>query len=286
MSNLRRNWSRPCIYGALTALVALVLAALYVTTIADLTYPESWPQAHYDMALPSGSEAEAVRTNTEDTHGLEPAVSPPSTATHTPSQHGESAAHKTNKRPRVQIIVYNAGVSLPLLETMLDILPPSVGLAFPAALPDAAEHISSAKHKGHLTFLSLPIQPESYPASDFGPYMIQPNSTASELTAVFQSLKGKVHEDVSGVLILGDTRNMDDSYRRLINRQAEQAGFTVINETPVDKYSAQATLSFAISSLSHQAAFFFEHSIPAALAETPHITVLIPATQLYSLLRI
>ncbi len=75
---------------------------------------------------------------------------------------------KTDRRPRLAIIVGNLGLSPGTTEAVLDALPPEVTLSFSSIAPDLQDWIARARRKGHEVLIDLPMEPDGFPRSDPG----------------------------------------------------------------------------------------------------------------------
>jgi uncharacterized protein len=75
---------------------------------------------------------------------------------------------KTDRRPRLAIIVANLGLSPRTTDAALETLPPEVTLSFSSITPDLQDWITRARRKGHEVLVDLPMEPEGFPRSDPG----------------------------------------------------------------------------------------------------------------------
>lgn len=79
-----------------------------------------------------------------------------------------AAFDKTDRRPRLAIIVANLGLSPRTTEAVLESLPPQVTLSFSSITPDLQEWVTRARRKGHEVLIDLPMEPSGFPRSDPG----------------------------------------------------------------------------------------------------------------------
>lgn len=75
---------------------------------------------------------------------------------------------KTDRKPRLAIIVANLGLSQQTTEAVLDALPPEITLSFSSITPDLQDWVARARRKGHEVLIDLPMEPSSFPRSDPG----------------------------------------------------------------------------------------------------------------------
>jgi polysaccharide deacetylase 2 family uncharacterized protein YibQ len=75
---------------------------------------------------------------------------------------------KTDRRPRLAIIVANLGLSPGTTEAVMDALPPEVTLSFSSIAPDLQDWVARARRKGHEVLIDLPMEPDGFPRSDPG----------------------------------------------------------------------------------------------------------------------
>ncbi|MBT5267753.1 MAG: divergent polysaccharide deacetylase family protein [Rhodospirillaceae bacterium] len=89
---------------------------------------------------------------------------------------------KSDRRPRISIVVVNLGLSRPMTEAVIENLPPEVSLSFSPIAP--ANNIKSlsrlAREKGHEIYLDLPLEPTGYPRDDPGPKTLLSSLSAVE----------------------------------------------------------------------------------------------------------
>ena len=78
------------------------------------------------------------------------------------------AFDKSDRRPRLSIIVSNLGLSSKTTGAVLEALPPGVTLSFSPAAVDLKKWIAQARKKGHEVLLDLPMEPTEFPKSDPG----------------------------------------------------------------------------------------------------------------------
>lgn len=76
---------------------------------------------------------------------------------------------RTDKRPRVAIVVNGLGLSAAATESAIQGLPGSVSLAFAPYAPELDTWIRLARAAGHEALLNVPMEPVNYPAYDPGP---------------------------------------------------------------------------------------------------------------------
>lgn len=75
---------------------------------------------------------------------------------------------KTDRRPRLAIIITNLGLSPRTTEAALDALPPEITLSFSSVTPSLQDWVTRARRKGHEVLIDLPMEPDGFPRSDPG----------------------------------------------------------------------------------------------------------------------
>lgn len=93
-------------------------------------------------------------------------------------------------RPRVAIVMVDMGLSRIATDAALRRMPPNVAMAFDVQGAGTREWLARARHDGHETLISLPMEPLDYPRSDPGPNTLLtslPNS--DNLTRLFMAMK-------------------------------------------------------------------------------------------------
>jgi polysaccharide deacetylase 2 family uncharacterized protein YibQ len=76
-----------------------------------------------------------------------------------------------DSRPKIAVVVLGLGLQRAATDAALE-LPASVGLQFSAYAPDLHRDVARARQHGHEVLLSLPMEPEDYPANDPGPHTL------------------------------------------------------------------------------------------------------------------
>lgn len=87
---------------------------------------------------------------------------------------------KSDKRPRIAIIVTGLGLSTPPSQAAIEKLPPEVTLSFVPYAPDLNPLVERARQLGHELVLEIPMEPFDYPANDPGPYALLTQLSAEE----------------------------------------------------------------------------------------------------------
>lgn len=100
------------------------------------------------------------------------------------------------KRPRVAIIVAGLGLSPAATEAAIKRLPGGVTLAFDPYAVGAESWAAMARDAGHEILLMLPVEPETFPASDPGPQglmtTLEPADNLRRLNFVLSRIPGYV----------------------------------------------------------------------------------------------
>lgn len=87
---------------------------------------------------------------------------------------------KTDKRPRIAIIVTGLGLSTLPSQSAIEKLPPEVTLSFVPYAPDLNPLVERARQVGHELVLEIPMEPFDYPENDPGPYALLTQLSAEE----------------------------------------------------------------------------------------------------------
>jgi polysaccharide deacetylase 2 family uncharacterized protein YibQ len=84
---------------------------------------------------------------------------------------------KTDKHPRVVLVVDGAGLNQEQTMHLLDDVPGPVDVAFSAYMPeDQADHLAAeARRTGHECLLSIPMEPNNFPLADEGARQLMQN---------------------------------------------------------------------------------------------------------------
>lgn len=102
----------------------------------------------------------------------------------------EPAAAQGSPPIEIAILVTDLGLDAERLAQSVD-LPPAIGLAhtpYAAHLPSWQRH---ARQHGHEVLLELPLQAADHPASDFGPWALDPLRSPPELVAGTRRIAGR-----------------------------------------------------------------------------------------------
>jgi uncharacterized protein len=76
---------------------------------------------------------------------------------------------KTDKRPRIAIVLTNMGLSASATEQAIRTLPGTVTLAFAPFADRLGDWLDLARSSGHEVLINVPMEPEGYPRNDPGP---------------------------------------------------------------------------------------------------------------------
>lgn len=95
----------------------------------------------------------------------------------TPMRTYAGASGSGDRRPRIGVLLTGIGISTAVDETVVDALPAAISFAISpyAYLPDAL--LQKMRERGHESFLSLPMEPEHFPADDPGPEALLTSNT-------------------------------------------------------------------------------------------------------------
>lgn len=76
---------------------------------------------------------------------------------------------KSDKRPKIAIVLYGVGPSASATRTAIQALPGSITLAFSPYADNLSNSIAEARAAGHEVLLMVPMEPTNYPQFDPGP---------------------------------------------------------------------------------------------------------------------
>ena len=151
-------------FGSL-ALYAAIKGPLPPTVYATVTVPVDIVTPPPESELPKADALPAP---------------PPKTAPNGKS--GAKPFDKTDKRPRIAIVITGLGPSPQIVHAAIDHLPPEISLAFLPFAADTDSLAEQARVAGHEILLDIPMEPSSYPDDDPGPQsLMTANSDAENL---------------------------------------------------------------------------------------------------------
>ncbi len=150
-------------------------------------------------------------------------------------------------QPRISIIVKGLGLSKAATQAAIDSLPPEVTLAFDAYGEDLDQWLPKARAKGHEVLITLPLEPEDYPASDPGPAALL-TSLSPEINAVRLSrILGKGAGYVGLLTAMGSQFTASEHHLRPILIALKNRGVMIVDarttpETKVASIAAEIEL--------------------------------------------
>jgi polysaccharide deacetylase 2 family uncharacterized protein YibQ len=173
--------------GAALLLAVFVVAGLaYLLTIGHR--PEAPPVTSVELALPAGqpgssSSAVAIPSDRaaefeKAAKGGDPALIEPSASGPLPmvADDGRKAWQvyakpfdRTDRRPRIAIVVVGLGLAVPETQAAIERLPGAMTLAFNSYATDLPEWLQKARGGQHEVVLTVPMEPVDYPREDPGP---------------------------------------------------------------------------------------------------------------------
>lgn len=109
--------------------------------------------------------------------GRVPRVAPDGTA---PWQYYARPFPQDDKRPRIAIVVTGLGLSDTAMHEAVDRLPGAVTFAFTPTAENLQAKVDEVRAKGHEVLLSVPMQPQGFPANDPGPNTLLSNLSDEE----------------------------------------------------------------------------------------------------------
>lgn len=172
---------------------AAALVAVFV--IAGLAYllsgghrPEAPPVTSIEMALPAGqpgSSSTAVVIPPDRAAEFEKAAAGGDKALIEPSASGPlpmvaddgrkawqvyaKPFDRTDRRPRIAVVVVGLGLAVPETQAAIERLPPAMTLAFNPYATDLPDWLQKARRAQHEVVLTVPMEPVDYPREDPGP---------------------------------------------------------------------------------------------------------------------
>jgi uncharacterized protein len=87
---------------------------------------------------------------------------------------------RTDKRPRIAIIITGLGPLAAATETSINDLPGEITLAFDPYARRSHQWIDQARAAGHEVLITLPMEPADFPRQDPGPYTLRTGVSAEE----------------------------------------------------------------------------------------------------------
>ena len=87
---------------------------------------------------------------------------------------------QSDDRPRIAVVIADLGLRTDETSRVIDTLPPDVTLAFNPHAEDLATWLSLARAGGHESLIMLPMEPESFPLDDPGPWALLTSLGAAE----------------------------------------------------------------------------------------------------------
>ena len=180
----------------------------------------------------------------EDAPGaLAPAAGPPPDGTRPATAAIEKPARerfarafdKSDKRPRIAVIVTGLGLSREASLRAVEELPPEVSLAFSPYAEDLAPYLARARDKGHEILLAAPMEPADPRRRDAGPQALSVNHSEGATRQRFRLMLGRVNFHVGVVGDLGDRFARDPVAMRPVLEELAAKGLLYVDnrlETP------------------------------------------------------
>lgn len=175
-------------WPGVAVLVAVFVAGWLAYWLGSGGKPEGPPVTSVELPLPAGqpasiSTAVAIPQDRavafeKAAQGAEPALIEPSANGPLPmvADDGRKAWQvyarpfdRTDRRPRVAIVVVGLGLAVPEMQAAIERLPPAVTLAFNPYANDLPDWLQKARGAQHEALLTVPMEPVDYPREDPGP---------------------------------------------------------------------------------------------------------------------
>jgi uncharacterized protein len=173
--------------GAALVLAAFIVAGLaYFLTVGHR--PEPPPVTSVELALPAGQPAGTAAAAAippdraaefeKAAEGGDPALIEPSASGPLPmvADDGRKAWQayakpfdRTDRRPRIAIVIVGLGLAVPDTRAAIERLPASMTLAFNPYAADLPDWLQRARGAQHEVVLTVPMEPVDYPREDPGP---------------------------------------------------------------------------------------------------------------------
>ncbi len=164
-------------------LLFVALATFFAWALRPLVEGPRTQVATAVDAEPAPATAPARRAAARATLAAAPAAAPvaaPAAPPPTPAPAGIAPFRPEFKGPRVAILLTPVGADPAATQAAIESLPPQVGLAFSPYPPEARALARAARAAGHEVWLSLPMQPKSYPRVTPGPNTLLVRYAADE----------------------------------------------------------------------------------------------------------
>jgi len=146
---------------------------------------------------------------------------------------------RTEKRPRLTLVVTGLGLDHALSQAAMDRLPGAVTLAFDPYADDLKNAFNQARSLGHETLLGLPMEPLDYPRQDPGPLTLLASLPESENVARLNKLMGSGSGYVGFVALWGGRFMADKRAPLPILEILRERGLMLVdNRSPAENATA------------------------------------------------
>ncbi len=177
--------------------------------------------------------------------------------------------------PRIAIVVTSLGLSSAATQLAIQRLPGTVTLSFAPNARRFAKDVAAARATGHEVLVNLPLEPESYPRSDPGPFTLLTTLNTAENLERLQWVLSRGTGYVGVVNFLGARFTGSPTHLAPILQTLNDRGLLFVDSRPgrgshVAEMAAELNMPFAVSNgfIDQMASRF---SIDAALSELERI---------------
>jgi polysaccharide deacetylase 2 family uncharacterized protein YibQ len=136
---------------------------------------------------------------------------------------------RSDKRPRIAIIINNLGHSGAATEAAIQRLPGAVTLAFAPYAKRLAQWIGLARAAGHEVLLDLPMEPIRYPTRSRGAYTLLTSLTAEQNRARLHWTLGRVTGYVGIINQMGSRFTTSETHVLPVLMELERRGLLFVD---------------------------------------------------------
>ncbi|MDJ0895387.1 MAG: divergent polysaccharide deacetylase family protein [Alphaproteobacteria bacterium] len=177
--------------------------------------------------------------------------------------------------PRIAIVVTSLGLSSAATQLAIQRLPGTITLSFAPNARRFAKDVAAARAAGHEVLVNLPLEPESYPRSDPGPFTLLTTLNTAENIQRLQWVLSRGTGYVGVVNFMGARFTGSPTHLAPILQTLNDRGLLFVDSRPgrgsrVAEMAAELNMPFAVSNgfIDQMASRF---SIDAALNELERI---------------
>src|SRR5262249_11980014 len=136
---------------------------------------------------------------------------------------------RTDKRPRIALLVIGIGLDRALSLAALDRLPGPVSLGFDPYAADVKKAMTDARSLGHESLLDLPLEPIDYPREDPGPLTLLTSLDQTQNASRLHKLMGEAAGYVGFVTVFGARFEAESTSLMPVLQELKQRGLMFID---------------------------------------------------------